>query len=242
MGPALRRPRLLDAPMTVSTSSWLREQARPVRSLLASGVAAGVMQALLVCVGAWLVAHALAQAVLGGQGLAQLWPGVAALLPLVLCRFGLSLWQRRATFDAGAQVSDNVRDALEQRLRQLGAQWAARQSSGDVVTRCVDGVQALIPYYAGYLPQVALTAAIPAVILLAVLPADPWSTLILLLTAPLIPLFMVLVGGAARAGQPTALVAAASPGHPIHGCAVRADYIAAVSRRAAGAGIAGRQW
>ena len=188
--------------MTVSTSFWLREQARPVRRLLAAGVAAGGVQAVLVCVGAWLVARVLARAVLAGGGLAHLWPCVAALALIALGRFALDLWQRRATFDAGAQVSDNVRSALEQRMRQLGSRWAVQQSSGDIVTRCVDGVQALVPYYAGYLPQVALTVVIPLVILLAVLPADPWSALILLLTAPLIPLFMVLVGGAAeRASQ-----------------------------------------
>lgn len=202
MGPALCRPRILECLMTVSTSSWLREQARPVRRLLAAGVVVGGSQAVLVCIGAWLVAHVLARAVLAGAGLAQLWLFVAALVVIALARFALGLWQRRTTFDAGAQVSDNVRSALEQRMRQLGPRWAVQQSSGDIVTRCVDGVQALVPYYAGYLPQVALTAVIPLVILLAVLPADPWSALILVLTAPLIPLFMVLVGGAAeRASQ-----------------------------------------
>lgn len=188
--------------MTVSTSSWLREQARPVRRLLVFGVVAGGAQAVLLCVGAWLVAHVLARAVLAGQGLGELWPYVAMLVPLVLGRFGLSLWQRSVTFEAGAQVSDRVRQVLEERMRELGPRWAAQQASGDIVTRSVDGVQALVPYYAGYLPQVALTAVIPAVILLAVLPADPWSALILLFAAPLIPLFMVLVGGAAeRASQ-----------------------------------------
>ncbi len=188
--------------MTVSTSSWLREQARPVRRLLAAGVAAGGAQAVLLCVGAWLIAWVLARAVLAGRGLGDLWSAVAALVAIALARFALGLWQRRATFEAGAQVGERVRRALEQRLRQLGPGWAAQQSRGDIVTRSVDGVQALVPYYAGYLPQVALTAVIPVVILLAALPADPWSALILLLTAPLVPLFMILVGGAAeRASQ-----------------------------------------
>ena len=188
--------------MTVSTSRWLRDQARPVRRLLVSGVVAGGAQAVLLCVGAWLVARVLARAVLAGQGLGELWPYVAVLVALVLGRFGLVLRQRRVTFEAGAQVSDHVRQVLEQRMRKLGPRWAAQQASGDILTRSVDGVQALVPYYAGYLPQVALTAVIPAVILLAVLPADPWSALILLFAAPLIPLFMVLVGGAAeRASQ-----------------------------------------
>ncbi|MEO7067133.1 MAG: thiol reductant ABC exporter subunit CydD [Rhodanobacter sp.] len=188
--------------MNTSTTSWLREQARPVRRLLTAGVAAGGAQAVLLCIGAWLMAWVLARAVLAGHGIADLWPAVAALLVIAPARFALGIKQRQLTFEAGAQVSENVRISLEQRLRQLGASWAAQQSRGDIVTRSVDGVAALVPYYAGYLPQVALTAVIPVVILLAALPADPWSALILLLTAPLVPLFMILVGGAAeRASQ-----------------------------------------
>jgi ATP-binding cassette, subfamily C, bacterial CydD len=188
--------------MTVSTSSWLHQQSHPVRRLLAFGIAAGTAQAALVCIGAWLVAHVLTAAIFAGRSLDALWPAVAGLPVLALARFMLSLLQRRCTFEAGARVSRRVRSALEQRSRQRGPSWAAQQTSGDVVTQVVDGVNALVPYYADYLPQVALTAAIPAVILLAVLMADPWSALMLLLTAPLIPFFMVLVGGAAeRASQ-----------------------------------------
>ena len=188
--------------MTASTSSWLREQARPVRQLLAGGVAAGGAQAVLLCLGAWLMAWMLARAVLDERGLDDLWPALAALVAIALARFVLAVWQRRVTFEAGAQVSESVRRTLERRLRQLGPAWATQQSRGDIVTRSVDGVQALVPYYAGYLPQVALTAVIPVVILLAALSADPWSALIMLVTAPLVPLFMILVGGAAeRASQ-----------------------------------------
>lgn len=173
-----------------------------MRSLLAYGVAAGGAQAVLLCIGAYLMAWTLAQAVFAEAGLAELWPAVAALLVIAVARFALNVWQRHLTFEAGAQVSATVRSELETRMRELGPRWATQQSSGDIVTRSVDGVQALVPYYAGYLPQMALSVAIPVVILLATLPADPWSALILFLTAPLIPIFMVLVGGAAeRASQ-----------------------------------------
>ena len=188
--------------MTVSTSTWLRQQARPVRALLGAGIGAGAAQGILVCIGAYLMAWVLSQAVFEGAGPGDLWPAVAALLVVALARFAAGVWQRHLTFEAGAQVSENVRRELENRMRELGPRWAMQQSSGDIVTRSVDGVQALVPYYAGYLPQMALSVAVPAVILLATLPADPWSALILFLTAPLIPLFMVLVGGAAeRASQ-----------------------------------------
>lgn len=184
--------------MAISPTAWLREQSHPVRCLLTAGIAAGSAQAVLMCGGAWLVAHVLAEAIFAGRRLGELWPALAALPLLAAARFALTLLQRQVTFEAGARVSAGVRSTLEERMRRLGPRWAAQQSSGDMVTRLVDGVDALIPYYAGYLPQVALAALIPAVILLVVLVADPWSALVLLLTAPLIPLFMVLVGRAAE--------------------------------------------
>jgi len=179
-------------------TTWLRGQARPVRRLLSAGIAAGAGQAVLMCLGAWLVAHVLAGAIFHGRGWAQAWPVLAVLPLLAMVRFALALWQRRTTFEAGARVGDAVRQALERRLRQLGPSWAVRQSSGDLATRLVDGVDALVPYYAGYLPQAAFAVLVPVLVLLAVLPADPWSALVLVATAPLIPLFMVLVGRAAE--------------------------------------------
>ncbi|MDE2289992.1 MAG: thiol reductant ABC exporter subunit CydD [Burkholderiales bacterium] len=184
--------------MKSSVTGWLREQARPVRRLLAAGIVAGALQAVLMCVGAWLIAHVLAAAIFHGQALAQVWPALAALPLLAALRFALTLWQRRMTFEAGARVSAVVRQTLEARMRQLGPRWSAQQSSGDLATRVVDGLDALVPYYAGYLPQMAFAVVVPAIILLAVLPADPWSALVLAITAPLVPVFMVLVGQAAE--------------------------------------------
>lgn len=181
-----------------SAAVWLREQARPVRRLLGAGIAAGMAQAVLMCCGAWVLAHVLAGAVFHDRGWSVAWPWLLALLALAALRFALGLLQRRATFEAGARVADAVRQALERRMRALGPRWGTRQASGDLATRLVDGVDALVPYYAGYLPQVAFAALVPALILLVVLPVDPWSALVLVFTAPLVPLFMVLAGQAAE--------------------------------------------
>lgn len=184
--------------MTLNASQWLRQQARPVRRLLAGGIVAGALQAALMCLGAWLVAHSLTQAMFASASLATLWP-LLALLPLVaIARFALTIRQRRATFEAGAQVSMQLRQALEERVRVLGPAWAMQQSSGDVVTRFVDGIDALIPYYSGYLPQLAFAGIVPGIILACTLLADPWSALVLAATAPLIPVFMLLAGRAAE--------------------------------------------
>ena len=184
--------------MKSAATVWLREQARPVRHLLGAGIAAGMAQAALMCLGAWVLAHVLAGAVFHGRGWNVAWPWLLVLLALAVLRCACGLLQRRSTFEAGACVVDAVRSGLEKRMRGLGPRWGRGQASGDLATRLVDGVDALVPYYAGYLPQVAFAALVPALILLAVLPADPWSALVLVFTAPLVPLFMVLAGQAAE--------------------------------------------
>jgi thiol reductant ABC exporter CydD subunit len=62
----------------------------------------------------------------------------------------------------------------------------------------MEGVEALEAYFAQYLPQVALAAFIPLSILLLIFPLDPLTGLVFILTAPLIPLFMWLIGKAAE--------------------------------------------
>lgn len=184
--------------MALTATSWLRQQARPVQRLLAMGVAAGAAQAVLMCLGAWLVARVLAQAIFASRPLVSLWLLLIPLPFIAAARFALAIWQRRTTFEAGARVSTRIRQLLEERIRSLGPIWATRQSSGDIVTRFVDGIDALIPYYAGYLPQLAFAAVVPAIILASALWADPWSALVLAATAPLIPIFMLLAGRAAE--------------------------------------------
>ncbi|MDQ6647973.1 MAG: thiol reductant ABC exporter subunit CydD [Pseudomonadota bacterium] len=180
---------------------WLRAQARPLRRLLAAGVAAGSAQALLMCGGAWLIAHVLSQAIFAHRPLATLWPALAGIVLIAALRAGLMIKQRTVQFDAGSRIVAQVHRQLDQRMQARGPRWAARQSSGDVVTRMVDGVDALAPYYSGYLPQMYLSLIVPAVVLLCVLTAEPWSALVLLGCTPLLPVFMVLAGKAAAAAS-----------------------------------------
>ena len=63
----------------------------------------------------------------------------------------------------------------------------------------VEGIEALDAYYSQYLPQLVITALVPLSILLFVFPIDLLSGVVLLLTAPLIPFFMILIGKAAEA-------------------------------------------
>ncbi len=187
-----------DAAARAWLDAWTGEVRRPLRRSLAAA-AAGT---LLLCAQAGLLAWALQQAIFTTAGPHRLLPALAAYLLLAAARFVLAVVGRRAGFEAGQQVVATVRSGMLAHMRRLGPVWLTRQSSGDMVTRVVDGVDALAPYYARYLPQKTAAVLLPAVVLATVLPVDWVAGVVLAVTAPLVPLFMVLLGDAAeRASQ-----------------------------------------
>ena len=79
----------------------------------------------------------------------------------------------------------------------LGPAYTRGERTGELVNTAVEGIEALDAYFSQYLPQLALAVLIPVTFLLVVFPLDPLSGLVLLLTAPLIPVFMILIGSLA---------------------------------------------
>ncbi len=95
---------------------------------------------------------------------------------------------------AAATVMSELRLALVgSRLRGASLD-ASGAEAGEVATAAVQGVDALDAYFARYLPQVVLAALVPAVVLVWTAAVDPTSAVIMLLTLPLIPVFMALIG------------------------------------------------
>ena len=186
------------APMPRATSkaleAWLRGFRSGVRAPLALAVGVGVVGGLLLVAQAWLLARVIDAVIVAGQGLAAVWPWLWTLLAVFGLRAVAAALTDVVAFEAGARVVLAVRARVHAHVVALGPAWARAQRTGDVVTTLVDGVEALHKYYAAYLPQMTLAAFIPLAILVFVVPADWVSGLIMVLSAPLIPLFMVLIG------------------------------------------------
>jgi thiol reductant ABC exporter CydD subunit len=72
------------------------------------------------------------------------------------------------------------------------------QRAGELVTNAVQGLSSLEAYFARYLPQLVLAVVVPVVILIYIFPRDFAAGAILLVTLPIIPFFMILIGLAAR--------------------------------------------
>jgi ATP-binding cassette subfamily C protein CydD len=181
---------------------WLRSQARRVTRPLAVAVVFASTDGLLLIAQAWLLARIVGTVVINGQQLAALWPAFWGLLGVFALRALASALTEIAGFEAAARVKFAVRERLFAQLDALGPSWIRTQRSGELANTLVDGVEALEAYYARYLPQMALAAFIPLAILVFVFPADWVSGVIMAITAPLIPLFMILIGkGTERLNQ-----------------------------------------
>ena len=176
--------------LTPHSGQWLRG------TVLLSWLAGSLLIAQ-----AWLLARIVDGVVFDAQDLASQKALLWALLGVFVLRAALIWAAEQAAFEVAAQVKRSVRSDL---LAAVHARGPARlpQSHAGLVTTLVDGVEALDAYYARYLPTMSLVVWLPLSLLVFVFASDRWSALILLLTAPLIPLFMMLVGrGAERRNQ-----------------------------------------
>lgn len=157
-------------------------------------IVTGVLAASLLIVQAWLLASSV-QAVLFEQAdLVDLMPWLAGLLLVFCLRAGFGWVSEQAAFQGALQVKLQIRQLLYNKLQSLGSAWLSEERSGAVTTLLSDGVEQLEAYYARYLPAMRLSVYVPLLILVVVLTQDWLSALVLFVTAPLIPLFMMLIG------------------------------------------------
>lgn len=180
--------------MATSEELWLKARKKDIRPQLNRAVGLGLFAGWLIIVQAWLLARVVSAVIIDHQHLADVWGYLAAMLPIFALRFALMRASENVAFEAAAQVRRDLRARLYAHLQALGPLWLTRQSSGEIANTIVTGIDALEAYYARYLPNMSLTALVPLSILVFVLPQDWVSGLVLLLTAPLIPIFMILIG------------------------------------------------
>lgn len=171
----------------------LAQRARAVRTLLVLDSLLAVAAAALVLAQAVLLARVAARAFDGATLEKVAWP-LAALVTVVTARalaaWGFEIAGRRAAADV---VSRLRRDLVDARLRRDPTALDGAQSA-EVATAAVSGVDALEGTFARYLPQVLLAVVVPVAVLALVASIDLLAAGVMLLTLPLVPVFMWLVG------------------------------------------------
>ncbi len=132
------------------------------------------------------------------EGLTQVWPLLLLLSGAIIARAGL-VWIREVTAQDGAiRIKSELRQRLFVHLLQLGPIYCKGESTGELVTTVSEGIERLDAYVSRYLPQIALSAFVPLLIAAYILPLDWTSAVLLLVTGPIIPLLMIMVGSYAE--------------------------------------------
>lgn len=180
---------------------WLSQWARDARGYLALGVIAGVVQALAMVVQLGLMAWFVDRLIVHDQPVTLVATGAALALAVVVRSIGQ--WgQEMAGLQASHRVRRQVRRALLNAWASAGPVGLSSCDSGRLSSEWTEQVDSLDGYYARFLPQMILAVIVPLIILSVVAVQDWLAALFLLAAAPLIPLFMALIGmGAERVNQ-----------------------------------------
>ncbi|MBT2477958.1 thiol reductant ABC exporter subunit CydD [Streptomyces sp. ISL-94] len=176
----------------------LLRYARSTRLFLGAVVALGLAGAGLVVGQAMLIAEIVVGAFEEGLGGAELRTPLLLLVAVALGR-GLLAWLTElAAHRAGAAVKSELRGRLLERAADLGPGRLGGQRTGSLVALATRGVDALDDYFSRYLPQLGLAVVVPVAVLARIVTEDWVSAAIIVVTLPLIPLFMILIGMATQ--------------------------------------------
>ncbi len=183
-------------------TKWLRQHrslAKPWSSLC---VVAGALSTLLLIAQAWLLAT-----ILHGLIIAQdardiyVWH-FAGLIFVALLRALLNWAKEQFAFIGATKIRMHFRQQVMKQLQARGPLYIQQKTIGSWSSLLIEQIEHLHDFYARFLPQSMLSGIQPFLILLFVFPVNWACGLILLVTAPLIPAFMILTGmGAADANR-----------------------------------------
>jgi len=156
-----------------------------------------LLQTAVIVGFAFFTTRAIVDAIAG----ADLAGTLLALAGIVVARSVLALIRERVAARASARVESQLRAAVLDGVAQLGPEWTASRSTSHLALVAGRGLDALEPYVGRYLPQLVQTVIATPILVAAMWSADAISGLTVLLTLPLIPIFMILIGLATRSVQ-----------------------------------------
>ena len=172
----------------------LLSQLSLVKLLFAAAISGGLAAGVFVLLQANCLSEIINEVFLNHKNLSEVFPLLWSLLAIIFARTVIFYFAEITSSTIAIKVKSGLRENLIRKIEQLGPQYTRQKLSSNLISAALKGVETLDAYYSQYLPQIILAALIPLTFLIFVFPIDLLSGLILLLTAPLIPFFMFLIG------------------------------------------------
>lgn len=176
---------------------WLRAQQEPIKKLMRANIVLATLSALILVAQTYFLATLLDKLIMQNVPRDELIPYFLGLI----IGFGIRaiiLWAReKIGFQSGQLLRNHIRQKILDKIHLVGPATINQKPAGSWASIMLEQVENLHNFYARFLPQQSLSAIVPVVILIAVFPLNWAAGLILMITAPLVPLFMIIVGIAA---------------------------------------------
>ena len=177
--------------------TWLRAQQEPIKKLMRANIVLATLSALILVTQTYFLATLLDKLIMQNVPRDELIPYFLGLI----IGFGMRaiiLWAReKIGFQSGQLLRNHIRQKILDKIHLVGPATINQKPAGSWASIMLEQVENLHNFYARFLPQQSLSAIVPVVIFIAVFPLNWAAGLILMITAPLVPLFMIIVGIAA---------------------------------------------
>ena len=172
----------------------LMRYASATRGFIGASIVAGILTTALIIVQAFASTGIVVPVFTEGQALEDVRAALYVLTVVVLVRIALAYISERLAFKSSAAAKSQLRLGVLEHVMRLGPVWLSRQNSAELTQLTTRGVDGLDAYFSRYLPQLVLAVMVPLCVGLVILTQDLLAAVIVLVTVPLIPVFMILIG------------------------------------------------
>ena len=177
-----------------SARKWLNTIAKPAKKWIKLTVWISFLSGLFLIGQLYLLAHISYQAYIEAQTPAQLASCFVGIIAIVVIRTVLSWVKEIVSYKAATMVKKQLREDIIEHVRKLGPVKSAQVSSADLISSAMEQVEGVTNFLTKFLPQITLSGLMPLAILVFVFPQSIVCGIILMICAPLIPIFMIIVG------------------------------------------------
>lgn len=172
--------------------------ARSVRGFFAAQAVISFINTVAIIAFAWLITDGIVDAVNGTGTIGSvLWQ----LVVVVVVRAAMVWATERVSARAAAKVGSQLRTALITAISARDSAWLASQNSAKLTLTATRGLGALDAYFGRFLPQLVATVVTTPILVAVMWASDLPTGITLIVTLPLIPVFMILIGLATRTVQ-----------------------------------------
>ncbi|MED4226792.1 thiol reductant ABC exporter subunit CydD [Neobacillus cucumis] len=168
-----------------------------VKLLLVKLTTLTLLQSIFIIIQAFMLAEAISS-LFGGDLFRHVIKNLFIFLLALIFRHGSAMWKKSIAFEFAAETSESLREACLKKLLTLGPRFVRKEGSGQTVTLVMEGVLKYRRYLEIIFVKAINTVVIPSVILLVTFYKDSRSGIILLLALPILVVFLILVGLAAK--------------------------------------------